>query len=169
MTNLKTILIAGTAAMALGTAPAMAGLLGGGAGGGVNADVGVGTSGLNAGVESSADADMRTSGVNGSASSQTEARGNVEKPNASSVTGAMKNSAETGTEMGADGVDSAVGTTMSLKEKLMERGYTAIERTDKAATADGKAEFKATNKDGKDVKLVVNTRTGAVIDEKPAS
>lgn len=179
MTKLKTILIAGTAAVALGTAPAMAGLLDGGASGSgkADADVGVGTSGLKAGAETGADTQMKTPDVNGSASGQAGARGNVDTPSASGTavdaaagaTGKMKNSAEAGAEMGADAAGSALRMSSNLEAQLKERGYTAIERTDDKAEADGEAEFSATNQDGEDVNLVVNARTGAVVDEQPAS
>ena len=182
MTKLKTILIAGTAAVALGTAPAMAGLLGGDASGGGSADVGVGTSGLHAGAETSADAGMKTPGVNGSVSGETETRGNVVTPNASSAadtatdaaagaTSKMENKAEAGAEMGADAANSAVSGAANLEAQLKERGYSEIERTDDMAktNADGEAHFTATNQDGENVKLTVNTRTGAVVDEQPES
>lgn len=180
MTKLKTILIAGTAAVALGTAPAMAGLLGGGTSGGGSADVGVGTDGLHVGAETGADAGVKTPGVNGSASGHTEIRGNVETPDASAAsdtavdaaagaTGKMKNSAEAGAEMGAEAAGSALRMSSNLEAQLKERGYSAIERTDDKAEADGKAEFSATNQDGENVNLVVNARTGALVDEQPAS
>ena len=88
---------------------------------------------------------------------------------AAGATGKVKNSAEASAEMGADAAGSALQMSSNLEAQLKERGYTAIKRTDNKTEADGTAKFSAKNQDGENVNLVVNARTGAVVDEKPAS